>query len=139
MINIDTEDCIDIKKIIDSVEKGVELGLQDFGQKVNQDIIRESKVKKSGATRRIKINGRIVTHTSANANKGESTAELTGNQNKNRYSRASKDELIIGVNESVVYANKNERRFKDIQQGIDRNKDNLTAIIAQQIENIFNI
>ena len=138
MIEIQGQDTIEVEKLINAINKGVEIGLQNFGNLVNKDIIIQSKVKKSGITRRVKVNGRVISHTSANANAGESSAELTGNQNKNRYATTSKDELLIGVKDSVVYASKNEERFQDIQQAINKNKDNLNSVIVSEIENIFN-
>lgn len=136
MINIKFDkNTIDI--IVNNIENGIVRGLEEFGGVVNTDVITESRKPKSGTVRKVKINGRLVNHISANARAGESSAEMTGEQNRQRYFRSSKDNLTIGVKNSVAYAMKNENKFKDIKQGIDRNKDKIVPMLVNHINILF--
>lgn len=136
MINIKFDKNI-IDTIINNIENGIVKGLEEFGGVVNTDVIAESRKPKSGTVRKVKINGRLVNHISANARAGESSAEMTGEQNRQRYFRSSKDNLTIGVKNSVPYAVKNENKFKDIKQGIDRNKDKIVPMLVNHINILF--
>ena len=126
-----------IENIINNIENGIVRGLEEFGGVVNADIVNESRKPKTGTVRKVKINGRIVNHISANARAGESSAEMTGEQNRQRYFRSSKDRLTIGVKDSVPYAVKNENKFKDIKQSIDRNQDKLAPMLVNHINILF--
>lgn len=136
MINIKFDKNI-IDTIINNIENGIVKGLEEFGGVVNTDVIAESRKPKSGTVRKVKINGRLVNHISANARAGESSAEMTGEQNRQRYFRSSKDNLTIGVKNSIPYAVKNENKFKDIKQGIDRNKDKIVPMLVNHINILF--
>lgn len=136
MINIKFDKNI-IDTIVNNIENGIVRGLEEFGGVVNTDVIAESRKPKSGTVRKVKINGRLVNHISANARAGESSAEMTGEQNRQRYFRSSKDNLTIGVKNSVPYAVKNENKFKDIKQGIDRNKDKIVPMLVNHINILF--
>lgn len=136
MINIKFDKNI-IDTIVNNIENGIVKGLEEFGGVVNADIISESRKPKTGAVRKIKINGRLVNHISANARAGESSAEMTGEQNRQRYFHSSRDALTIGVKNSVPYAIKNENKFKDIKQGIDRNKDKVVPMLVNHINILF--
>ena len=136
MINIKFDKNI-IDTIINNIENGIVRGLEEFGGVVNTDVIAESRKPKSGTVRKVKINGRLVNHISANARAGESSAEMTGEQNRQRYFCSSKDNLTIGVKNSVPYAVKNENKFKDIKQGIDRNKDKIVPMLVNHINILF--
>lgn len=136
MINIKFDKNI-IDTIINNIENGIVKGLEEFGGVVNTDVIAESRKPKSGTVRKVKINGRLVNHISANARAGESSAEMTGEQNRQRYFCSSKDNLTIGVKNSVTYAMKNENKFKDIKQGIDRNKDKIVPMLVNHINILF--
>lgn len=126
-----------IDTIVNNIENGIVRGLEEFGGVVNTDVISESRKPKTGTVRKVKINGRLVNHISANARAGESSAEMTGEQNRQRYFRSSKDNLTIGVKNSVPYAVKNENKFKDIKQGIDRNKDKIVPMLVNHINILF--
>ena len=136
MINIKFDKNI-IDTIVNNIENGIVRGLEEFGGVVNTDVISESRKPKTGTVRKVKINGRLVNHISANARAGESSAEMTGEQNRQRYFRSSKDNLTIGVKNSVPYAVKNENKFKDIKQGIDRNKDKIVPMLVNHINILF--
>lgn len=136
MINIKFDKNI-IDTIVSNIENGIVRGLEEFGGVVNTDVIAESRKPKTGTVRKVKINGRLVDHISANARAGESSAEMTGEQNRQRYFRSSKDNLTIGVKNSVPYAVKNENKFKDIKQGIDRNKDKVVPMLVNHINILF--
>lgn len=136
MINIKFDKNI-IDSIVNNIENGIVRGLEEFGGVVNTDVISESRKPKTGTVRKVKINGRLVNHISANARAGESSAEMTGEQNRQRYFRSSKDNLTIGVKNSVPYAVKNENKFKDIKQGIDRNKDKIVPMLVNHINILF--
>ena len=138
MINIDCRENLG-DYILENIKEGIVKGMEEWAGVVNNDIIAQSRVAKTGITRMVMVNGSLKRHTSANASRGESTAELTGDQNRGRYSISYGDSLSIGVKESVSYAGKNEEKFKDIQQGINRNVDNIAPIIANHIEKLFKI
>lgn len=89
---------------------------------LQRDIIIESKKKKTGRKYSIILpNGKIKIHIAANDMAGETQAQMTGAENKARYFKVKSPDLaILGVDNKIPYALKNEKRFGAIRQAIQR-------------------
>jgi hypothetical protein len=112
--------------------------LYDSSVLVNKDIIVESKKQKTGRTYYRKLpSGRIVRHTSANRSAGETTAQMTGAQNKARDFFIDKETGYIGVDSSINYAIKNEQIFGDLRKGLTRNFNKISDQFVIRLKGFF--
>lgn len=116
----------------------IQKGLYDGSVLLNKDIVAKSKEPKTGRIypRKLK-SGRIVQHQAANRNNNESTAQMTGAQNKARGFYVAGLTSYVGVDKKIKYARKNEIEFRDMQQGLERNGGEIFSTIQVRLFNFF--
>jgi len=108
--------------------------LYDSASLVNKDIIAESRKPKTGRVYERRLpSGRVVRHQAANKAAGETTARMTGAQNKARGYSIDKQTAYMGVDRSIKYAPKNEEEFGDMRKGLVRNQNYVHDIFMSRI------
>lgn len=116
----------------------IQKGLYDSSVLVNKDIIANSREQKTGRVYQRKLpSGRIVRHQAANRANGESTARMSGDQNRARGFYVAGLTSYIGVDKKIKYARKNELEFGDMRQGLTRNGNQVHDIIRNRLGNFF--
>jgi hypothetical protein len=134
-MQIEWTDNIDLKAWLGRWEQNNKKALYEVGVLVHRDILAESRKKKTGRVYPRKMpSGRVVKHTAANKMAGESTARMTGAQNKARGFYADKQGTTWGVDRSIPYAVKNENEFGDMKQSLIRNQEEIVGTIANRIK-----
>jgi len=116
----------------------IQKSLYDSSVLVNKDVIAESRKTKTGRVYEITLpSGRRVRHIAANRFSDETSAQMTGKQNRARDFFIDNETAYIGVDASVDYAVKNEQVYGDLRKGLTRNFNKISDTFMVRLTNFF--